>query len=536
MPKRAYGILFLLGLLVALGGASLQTNPGYMDAFYYFYGGKQIAGGHGWEEIFLWNYLSDPGGLPNPAFTYWMPLTAMAAALGIWLFSGFLLSFEAAQLVFVLMAACIPPLTAGLAFSITGEKRAGWLSGVLAAFTGFYTSFLTTTDSFTPVMLLGVVFFLAYLRLERGRSLVFGLLAGLMHLSRADGLLWLGVAGLGRLFDLAEQEGEFSIKRLARKFVSWEYIIQALIVVAGYLLVMAPWFWRNLQVFGGLFPPGGSRAVWVLDYNELYAYPAAKLTMRRWMEAGIWPLMVDRGEALWVNLQTTFASMGVFLPGALAVLGFWRNRKMNVVRIGLVGWGVLFLAMSLVFPFSGVRGSYYHSGAAFVPLILSMVPDGIDALTKASLRRFKKWEDRKIRPFYTGVVVVFVVIFSLVTYFSAVVGTDGEPGFEWNQVEERYTQVEAALAGLGASPQDIVLTTNPPGYAVVADRPAVAMPDGGPETLQAVAEDFGVRWVLVEPNHPEGLDVLYEEPQDVGSLVYEQTAGEVHIFSLKLED
>ena len=88
MPKRAYGVLFLLGLLIALGGAALQTNPGYMDAFYYYYGGEQIAAGNGWEEMFLWNYLGTPDGLPNPAFTYWMPLTAMAAALGIRLFSG----------------------------------------------------------------------------------------------------------------------------------------------------------------------------------------------------------------------------------------------------------------------------------------------------------------------------------------------------------------------------------------------------------------------------------------------------------------
>ncbi|MGD2027936.1 MAG: hypothetical protein PVI99_08980, partial [Anaerolineales bacterium] len=431
---------------------------------------------------------------------------------------------------------CIPPLTAALAFSISRRKGAAWLSGVLAGFTGFYTSFLTTTDSFTIFMLLGAVFFLVYLRMGRGRSFVLGALAGLMHLARADGLLWLGVAGLGRLFDLAEGEGKFTLKRLARKLISRPYLLRALVIVVGYLLVMSPWYWRNLQVFGGLFPPGGSRSLWVLDYNELYAYPASTLTLRRWLDAGLWSLLAARVEALWVNLQTTFASMGVFLPGALSILGFWRNRKLKVVRLGLVSWGVLFLVMSFVFPFSGVRGSYFHSGAAFVPLILAMVPDGIDALTKASLRRFKNWEDRRIRPFYTGVVVAFVIGFSLMVYFSAVVGTDGEPGFVWNEVETRYTRVEAALVELGASPQDLVLTTNPPGYAVVADRPAIAMPDGGPGTLQAAAEDFGAPWVLVEPNHPDGLEALYQEPGDVGDLTYLQTAGKVHIFRLDLED
>ena len=50
-------------------------------------------------------------------------------------------------------------------------------------------------------MLLGGLFFLVFLKVQRGRYLLLGLLAGLMHLARADGLLWLGIAGLAALVD-----------------------------------------------------------------------------------------------------------------------------------------------------------------------------------------------------------------------------------------------------------------------------------------------------------------------------------------------
>jgi len=531
MPKWAFAVLFMLGLLMATGAAYLQTNPGYMDAYYYFYGGTQIAGGYGWSEMFLWNYLDDPSGLPHPGFTYWMPLTSLLAAGGIKLFPGAPSAFEAAQVLFILVSALTAPVTAALGYQLSGRKGFGWLAGVLVIFSGFYFPFMTTTDSFGIYMLLGGVFFLVYTRASRARIEILGFLAGLMHLARADGLLWLGIAGLSVLIDMTREEQEtVSTKALLRTGFSRRYFFAGLRTVMAYLVAMFPWYGRNLEVFGSLFPPGGGRALWVLSYNELFTYPAGLLTPERWWSAGLGNLLLDRGEALLVNVQTTFASMGVLLPGALAVLGFWHLRKHRTIRVGLIGLGVLFVFMTVVFPFSGMRGSYFHSGAAFVPLIMAVAPIGIDVLTKASLKRFKKWEDRKIRPFYLGVVVLFVVGFSVVLYFSAVVGLEGDPVMVWNQTEERYQAVDEALDRLGADPTDIVVVSNPPGFLVVTGRPAIGIPDGTLEVLQAAARDYGAGWVLVEPSHPDGVEDFYESPQDSGQLVWMETVNEVHIF------
>ena len=531
MPKRSYLILFFFGLLMATGAAYLQTNPGYMDAYYYFNGGKQIAFGNGWSEMFLWNYLDNPAGLPHPAFTYWMPLTSLVAAGGIKMFPGAPSAFEAAQVLFILLSALVAPVTAGLAFQLTGKKAFGWLAGVLVIFSGFYFPFMTTTDSFSIYMLLGGVFFLVYTRVNRARIEILGLLAGLMHLARADGLLWLGIAGLGVLIDLTRKnEDTVSLKGLLRNAFSMGYLFSGLRIVVAYLVVMFPWYVRNLEVFGSVFPPGGNRTLWVLSYDELFSYPAELLTPVRWWSAGLGNLLLARGEALLVNLQTTFASMGALLPGTLAVLGFWNLRKHRTIVLGLIGLGVLFVFMTVVFPFSGMRGSYFHSGAAFVPLIMAVAPVGIDVLTKASLKRFQKWEDRKIRPFYLGVVILFVVGFSVVLYFSAVVGLEGDPVMVWNQAEVRYKAVDEALDQLGADPTDAVVVSNPPGFFIVTGRPAFAIPNGSLEQLLELSADYDAEWVLVEPNHPDGLESFYESPQDAGQLIWMETVEEVHIF------
>ena len=531
MPRWGLFVLFLVGLLAAAGATFLQTNPGYMDAYYYYYGGQQIASGHGWNEMFIWNYLDDPTSLPHPAFTYWMPLTSLLAAVGIKLFSGVFPMFKAAQYSFVLLTACIAPVTASLAFNLSGRKGFGWLAGFLVIFCGFYLPYMTTTDSFSVVMLLGGLFFLLYARLKKGRALVFGLLAGLMHMARADGLLWLGVAGLAVLFDLAEENGELNFKNVLGSAISWRYLREGLIVVLGYLLVMFPWFYRNIGEFGGLFPPGGSRTMWVLSYDELFSYPASILTPSRWWDAGLGKLLAARGEAVWVNLQTTIISMGVLLPGILSILGLWHLRKNKLVKLGFIGWAVLFGIMTVVFPFSGMRGSYFHSGAALVPLMMALAPVGIDVLTQASLKRFKNWKDERIRPFYIGVTILFVIGFSVFQYFSTVAGFEGDSGLAWNQTETRYKAVDVVLDGLGASRFELVMAASPPGFTVVTGRAAIAIPDGDPQRMLEAAKDYGADWVLVEPNHPEGLDELYENPQDVGSLTLIVRVEDVLIFA-----
>jgi hypothetical protein len=422
------------------------------------------------------------------------------------LFGGFLPEFEAAQVVLILIVALIPPVTAKLAFLLSGRKSAGWVAGVLAAFTGFYQPFWTTTDALGLVMLLGGGFFVVYAGMKsrpRLQAVALGLIAGLMHLTRVEGLLWLGMAGLGVLFDLQQREGDNRFGQRLRRMITWEYFLLGVLTVAGYALVMAPWFVRNYSAFGGLFAPGGSRALWVQEYDQLFAYPASILTPEHLLSSGWEAILAGRGEALWQNLRKTFSAVGVIVPGILAVIGSWKYRQKSEVRLGLIGWLILYAVMSLIFPYSGMRGSYFHAAASFVPLVMALAPAGLDAVVAVTLCRFRKWEESRIRPFLTGLVMVMVIGFSLVSYYSGVVGLERGDVIQWDQTETSYQTVGAYLEEQGADPGDIVLCVNPPGFVSVTGMPAMGIPDGGHEAAQLLVRGFGVSWLLVEGTQSE---------------------------------
>jgi hypothetical protein len=157
MTSRDLLILFFLGFAVPLAIAQFQSLPGYMDADYYYGGGLQLAQGNGFTEPYLWNYLSDPQGLPTPSHAYWMPLASLLAAAGMWITGQ--TTFASARLGFILLAAFVPLLTATLAFRLTSNRTLSLLSGLLACFPIYYAPFLPVTDNYAITMLLGASFF-----------------------------------------------------------------------------------------------------------------------------------------------------------------------------------------------------------------------------------------------------------------------------------------------------------------------------------------------------------------------------------------
>jgi hypothetical protein len=529
MKKIRYWLLFIVGLFVALGVSVLQDTPGYMDADYYFYGGLRLADGFGFTEMILWNFLDDPAGLPHPSHTYWMPLPSIIAAFGITLFR-FLDEFTAAQVGFVLIVASIPPLTAAVCMSLTRQERKATYAGMLSLFAGYFLPVSTTTDSFGLYMLLGGLFFLLVGRDSRSRLLFLGIISGLMHLTRADGILWLLVAVFVLVTDQKDNEGT-DLKTRQRVVFSRDFLIQVGEILFGYLIVMSLWYLRNIRLFGTLFPPGGGQTLWMLHYDELFSYPVEMLTFERWWASGLGEIIRGRADALWLNLQSGFAVQGLVVLGPLALIGAWQKRETKAVRMGWVAWSLILGLMTVVFPFSGARGGFFHSGAAFMPMIWALVPVGLDGLSNWTVKRFD-WEVRKISPFFHGLVVLVVFLISLSLLSTKILGSDSTSQPTWDEEARSFLELEDRLRTLGANPDDIVLVNNPPGYAHVSDRAAIVIPNGDMETLKMVIQRYKPRYVLLGLNHPRGLDELYEQPENQSGLIYLETVTTTHIFSI----
>ena len=78
------------------------------------------------------------------------------------------------------------------------------------------------------------------------------------------------------------------------------------------------------------------------------------------------------------------------------------------------------------------------------------------------------------------------------------------------------------------------MVKNPPGYFVANQRQAIVIPDGDIDVLTSVAERYGARYIILERDHSENLDSLYNDPLiDQLHIEYLQSFNGIHIFELK---
>ena len=150
--RRDLLLLFLLSLVVRLATAAFISRAGYMDPAYYAAGAVNLATGGGLDEPYIWNYLGEPEGIPQPGFLYWMPLPSLLAAPFAALFPG---SFFALQIPFAFLSALLPLVGYGVARQAVGSRRSAWAAGLITLFSGFFFPHWTLPETFAPFALFG---------------------------------------------------------------------------------------------------------------------------------------------------------------------------------------------------------------------------------------------------------------------------------------------------------------------------------------------------------------------------------------------
>ena len=523
MSWRHYAILFFIGLVVPFIVSRFQSLPGYMDADYYFAGGIQLAEGRGFTEPYLWNYLDDPAGLPHPSHTYWMPLASIASALGMWLTGQS--TYAAGRLPFILLSACVPLLTAALAFRVSQQTRLAMVSGLLSIFSLYYAPFMPVPDNYALFMLLGSAFLLLAPRREMSIPIALGALAGLMTLARSDGLLWLGLAGLTILWNSSRRnDGTRST------FSEWlRMVIPAgFLVFLGYLVTMGWWHARNLELFSSLLTPGGERLLWLQNYNQTFIYPPEALTRESFLQAG-WDVAIqNRLRAFASNFSNAFGAQGGIFLFPFILIGLWQLRRDLRTKIAVTGWLILFAVMTVIFPFAGSRGSFFHAGAALQPYWWVAAPIGLDAVLGWARSR-GQFTDKNAPIFLQGVLVLLAVFMTGYLVNFRVISSG------WAKDDLIYPSVEALLRQNGLNAGEVVIVRNPPGYFIASEESAIALPFGDESTILAVAEKFGARYLVLEKGGTfESIQDLYEEPQSNPSFVYLGEVNEAKLYRIEL--
>jgi hypothetical protein len=483
-----------------------------MDTAYYAAGAAQMARGGGFSEPFIWNYLSNPDGIPHPGFLYWMPLPSLLAAPFAVLLPG---SFFALQIPFAILSATIPLVAYSLTWRASGRRGLARATGLLAIFSGFFFPYWTLPETFAPFALLGsLAMWLAgtpvpghtRIGIKTIRSLSAGLLVGLAHLTRADGVLLLPVVALGPLawrpmMELGKggNAPETSTTVRSRRNALTIAAVHLLTVAVGYTLVMGPWFGRNLLATGTPLSPAGTKTIWLTEYDDLFCYDC-DLSPSSYLAWGWGHIVRSKLSALWINVQRFLAEDCLIFLLPFAAIGFHRLRRHPPFILALVYLGAIYLIHSLVFTFPGWRGGFFHASSAVLPFLYAASLCGLDAATRWATKRRSGWRYQQARSVFSAAAVAGAMIFSSYIAWRKIPA--------WRGADTLYKEVDRWLTNQDA-PGARVMVNNPPAFWYHTERESVVVPNEDVHGLVQVAERYDVDYVLIEKDHPAPLSRLW---------------------------
>jgi hypothetical protein len=507
-----------------------------MDAYYYYDGAEALYRGLGFNEEFIWNYLDDPQGIPHPSHLYWPPFSSILAYLSFLVFGP---SYRAAQLPFILLSATLPLITYYVSCQVSPNRRHAITAALFTTFSGFYTIYWASPDSFAPFAVTASLSLVAMTKGLRGDSpwwfALSGALVGLSHLTRADGVLLLAVLLIVIFFKTRRMVASppSAPSDPSRHFLGTtrfhSLALALFLAAAGYTLVMSPWFYRNWLSVGTPFPSAGTQTLFLRNYDEIFIYGRA-LTWQHYRSWGWGPILQSKLKAIGVNLVRLVAENMLVFLAPFTMVGLWQlRRRLEYLPFFIYG-PLLYLAMTLAFTFPGVRGGLFHSGGALLPFLFAAAMPGLDTVIAWIARRRPHWDVSLAQRMFTIGFIALALFLSVFIYVRGVFGSQPlTPA--WNQRDQVYADI-AAWLDENAPPEATVMVGNPPGFYYFSHRPGVVVPNEDINTVLQACDRYGVEFVILDQNHPRPLQEVYSSEASHPRLLLRQTFGLAKLFEV----
>ncbi|MCJ7434584.1 MAG: hypothetical protein MUO77_13950, partial [Anaerolineales bacterium] len=243
------------------------------------------------------------------------------------------------------------------------------------------------------------------------------------------------------------------------------------------------------------------------NYFETFIYPAGRLSQVSFLQAGWDVALKNRLQAFGSNIFiSALISQGGIFCTPFIVIGLIRLRRDLRTRLAVTGWLILFAVMTIVFPFAGSRGSFFHAGAAFQPYWWVAAPIGLDVIIEKARARGRLDENAYL--VFSSIMVLLAIILTTYLVYTRVVVN------EWPKDDGNYASVEKMLVENGGRPGEIVIVRNPPGYYIASERPAIVLPYGDESVLLAAAKRYNARYLVLEDQGVyDDIITIYDNPQ-----------------------
>jgi hypothetical protein len=245
--------------------------------------------------------------------------------------------------------------------------------------------------------------------------------------------------------------------------------------------------------------------MFLTDYDDMFAY-GVPLNLESYLAWGWGAILGNKAQARLLNLQRLWVEgfLIVLLPfSALGVWRLYRGSGRDVLWPFLLYLPLLFVAMTLVFTFPGVRGGLFHSAGALLPFIFATTGPGLEAAVRWAARHVRGWRARQAwQVFAVGLVCIVLVVTGLALWRAGI--WDGE----WNRRDEGYRAIGQWLEAEGAAGAT-VMVGNAPGFVWYTGHPAVAIPNNNIDIILFVADRYDVRYLVLDAARPRTTDGLY---------------------------
>jgi len=499
---RTTAALYVLAFAVRAILMVTFPDAAYPDSYYYVDVARSIAAGHGLNVDFVWifaevgNKIPDPAVLPIPSNAHWLPLASLLQAPFITLLGP---TPFASALPMILIGSLAAPLTWLIARDAGARPLVAVAAGVLSAVPGAATAFMAQPENFAILhpLVAATIWCTARGLKGDGRSFALaGLLAGLASLARNDGVLLAGTVGLVWLADRVRwwraRRGQGSWSHVEdRPPIGW---LAGVAAFALFMLVMGPWWARQLLVFGSISPTSSNgAALWIRnihEWNSITAHPS----LASFLAQGPGPIIASRIDGLTSALSNfvVFICSVVLLP--FLIVGALARRRSFDFQPWFAYTFVAFAGATFLYPLHVPGGAFIHTAIGLAPHAAILSIEGVLIVVGWIAGRRRRWEEGT-----AGAVFVWGMVL-IVAGSSFVFTRQVEAG--WDAVRAPRQALASYLASPAAGPAGAqsarIMSIDSGGLKYFTGRPGVVSPDDPIETIQAVAEAYGIEWLVVE--------------------------------------
>ena len=485
--------LYALAMIVRAVLFGLHPDAAYPDSYYYVDVARALQSGQGFNIDFIWSFV-DVGGripinptLPIPSNAHWMPLAAVIQLPTMWLFGPNALG---SAIPFAIAGSLAAPMTWLLAREIGCSPRVALAAGLAVAVPAAATLFMAQPDNLALYQPLGLAALWLTARGLKGshRSYALaGLVVGVATLARNDGVLLGAAVGLAFVWDRWRSRRSTDGRLPA---IPWRYAVACF---GLFLVVVAPWYLRQLVVFGSLSPSSTSGRILLIQTYEQMNSVTTDTSLAGFLSQGIGPLVQSRVLGFVSALQIYFVIATPIVLAPFVAIGAWARRRSVDFGPSFAYAAILFAASGLIFAVHVPYGTFLHSAVALVPFTFILAFEGAVLASQWAARHRPAWtEEGAARLFLVaavGSVAVNAVAFTALALPA------------WEADHDNRIAAGHALDVAGASATDRLLSADPAGFKYYTDRGGVVTPNDSLDVIHEVAVDYDIRWLVLERAH-----------------------------------